>query len=226
MARGAYLGEFELMVLLALIRLGDDAYGVTISREIEKRSGREVAIGSVYAALERLEEKGFVASRLGDPTAERGGRAKRYFRITSQGLRGVRESQRALINLWNGLPATRRRQSMTTRRPPAIAAWIVDRLSSPPPTPPSPAICWRSSRTAARRRWYWRQTVGAILASRGRLAIPVLLQTLGLIAAYAARIPRRLCSVAAARFCRPLRPVGNRARVDRPHRTRRSCRST
>ena len=78
MARGAYLGEFELMVLLALIRLGDDAYGVPICREIETRSGREAAIGSVYAALERLEAKGLVTSRLGDATAVRGGRAKRY----------------------------------------------------------------------------------------------------------------------------------------------------
>jgi DNA-binding PadR family transcriptional regulator len=104
MARGGYLGEFELMVVLALIRLGEDAYGVPISREIEKRTGREVAIGSVYAALERLEEKGLVASRLGDPTAARGGRAKRYFRITSNGLNEARETQRTLVSLWQGLP--------------------------------------------------------------------------------------------------------------------------
>jgi DNA-binding PadR family transcriptional regulator len=93
------------MVLLALIRLDDRAYGVPISREIEQRSGREVALGSVYAALERLEEKGLVTSKLGDPTAERGGRAKRYFRVTAQGLREVRETQKALMSLWHGLPA-------------------------------------------------------------------------------------------------------------------------
>lgn len=104
MSRRGYLGEFELMVLLALIRLGDRAYGVTISREIEQRSGREVALGSVYAALERMEEKGLVTSRLGDPTAERGGRAKRYFRLTAQGLGDVRETQRVLESLWRGLP--------------------------------------------------------------------------------------------------------------------------
>ena len=92
------------MVLLALIRLGEHAYGVPISREIEQRCGREVALGSVYAALERLEEKGLVTSKLGDPTAERGGRAKRYFRVTARGLRDVRETQRALVNLWGGLP--------------------------------------------------------------------------------------------------------------------------
>jgi PadR family transcriptional regulator, regulatory protein PadR len=104
MARGIYLGEFELMVLLALIRLGDQAYGVPISREIEQCSKREVALGSVYAALERMEDKGLVTSRLGDPTAERGGRAKRYFRVTAQGLRSVREAQRALVSLWSGVP--------------------------------------------------------------------------------------------------------------------------
>ncbi len=104
MVRGTYLGEFELMVLLALIRLGDDAYGVPICHEIEKQSGREAALGSVYAALERLEEKGLVTSRLGDSTAVRGGRAKRYFRATAQGMRDVRQTQRALMNLWRGLP--------------------------------------------------------------------------------------------------------------------------
>jgi DNA-binding PadR family transcriptional regulator len=92
------------MVLLVLIRLGDDAYGVPICHEIEKRSGREAALGSVYAALERLQEKGLVTSRLGDSTAVRGGRAKRYFRITAQGMRDVRQTQRALMNLWRGLP--------------------------------------------------------------------------------------------------------------------------
>jgi len=104
MARSGYLGEFELMVLLALIRLGEDAYGVPICHEIEKQSGREAALGSVYAALERLEEKGIVTSRLGDSTAVRGGRAKRYFRVTAQGVRQVRQTQRVLMNLWRGLP--------------------------------------------------------------------------------------------------------------------------
>jgi len=104
MARSGYFGEFELMVLLALIRLGEDAYGVPICHEIEKQSGREAALGSVYAALERLEEKGLVTSRLGDSTAVRGGRAKRYFRVTAQGVRQVRQTQRTLLNLWRGLP--------------------------------------------------------------------------------------------------------------------------
>src|SRR5215472_8523905 len=104
MSRRGFLGEFELMVLLALMRLEDDAYGVPICNEIEKRSGREAALGSVYAALERLEEKGLVTSRLGGATAVRGGRAKRFFRVTAQGLHDVRQTQRALMNLWRGLP--------------------------------------------------------------------------------------------------------------------------
>jgi PadR family transcriptional regulator PadR len=104
MARQTYLGEFELMVLLSLIRLGENAYGVPIAREIEARSKREAALGSVYAALDRLEEKGLVSSKLGDPTAERGGRAKRFFRATGQGIKEVRETQRALVSLWKGLP--------------------------------------------------------------------------------------------------------------------------
>ena len=103
MARRSYVGDFELMVLLALMRLGEDAYGVPISREIEQQCGREVALGSVYAALERLEEKGLVASDLGAPTPERGGRAKRYFHVTRKGLREVRQARRGLINLWRGL---------------------------------------------------------------------------------------------------------------------------
>jgi PadR family transcriptional regulator len=98
-----YLGEFELLVMLTIIRLGEDAYGVPISREIEQQTGRSVAFGTVYATLERLERKGFASSSLGDATPERGGRAKRYFRATSTGLRTVRETKRNLVRLWEGL---------------------------------------------------------------------------------------------------------------------------
>src|ERR1700693_5760354 len=82
------------------MRLGEDAYGIPVSREIEERSGREVALGSVYAALERLAEKGFVTSKLGDSTPERGGRAKRYFHVTGKGLREIEETHRTLKKLW------------------------------------------------------------------------------------------------------------------------------
>ena len=102
-----FLGGFELLVLLALVRLGDEAYGVPISEAIEHSSGRPVSIGSVYVTLDRLAKKGLVSSRLGEPTAERGGRAKTYFRITTAGLRGVQQEQRTLTGLWNGVPRLR-----------------------------------------------------------------------------------------------------------------------
>jgi DNA-binding PadR family transcriptional regulator len=107
MRKGDYLGNFDLMLLLALMRLGDDAYGVTIAQELEDQTGREVVVASVYATLERLQERRLVASRLGEATQERGGRAKRYFRITGAGLREVRDARRSLMNLWNGLPELR-----------------------------------------------------------------------------------------------------------------------
>jgi DNA-binding PadR family transcriptional regulator len=100
----SYLGEFELMILLAVIHLGDQAYGVPISREIERNRGRDVSVGSVYAALERLENKGLVSSSFGDPTPERGGKAKRFFQVTQAGLRQVHETRRVLSELWRRLP--------------------------------------------------------------------------------------------------------------------------
>src|SRR6202049_2553460 len=108
MAKREFLGGFELLVLLSLIRLGDDAYGVPISDAIEESSGREVALGSVYITLDRLESKGLVSSRLGEPTPERGGRAKTYFHITAKGLREVRRARRTLTPLWSGVPQLRR----------------------------------------------------------------------------------------------------------------------
>ena len=104
MPKREFLGGFELLVLLALIRLGDEAYGVPISEAIEESSGKDVAIGSVYITLERLESKGLVSSRLGEPTPERGGRAKTYFKVTAKGLRQVRNAQRTLVSLWKGVP--------------------------------------------------------------------------------------------------------------------------
>ncbi len=108
MAGRPFLGSFELMVLLAVIRLDDAAYGVTILSALEARTGREVGVGSVYAALERLEAKGLVSSRLGDPTPERGGRAKRYFRATPDGVREARSTRVTLSLLWQGLPQLER----------------------------------------------------------------------------------------------------------------------
>jgi PadR family transcriptional regulator, regulatory protein PadR len=98
------LGQFELMVLLAILRVGEGAYGVPIANELHKATGRGVLLGSVYAALDRLEAKKLVTSTMGDPTPERGGRAKRYFTVSAKGVREVRETRRVLATLWNGLP--------------------------------------------------------------------------------------------------------------------------
>jgi DNA-binding PadR family transcriptional regulator len=97
------LTDFELMILLAILRV-DEAYGVPIAREIEGIAGRSVMLGAVYTALDRLEDRGLVGSRLGEPTRERGGRARRYFRVTARGLRAVKETRRALESLWADVP--------------------------------------------------------------------------------------------------------------------------
>jgi PadR family transcriptional regulator len=102
-----YLGEFEHIIVLALLRLGDRAYGVTVRQEIESRTNREVSIGSVYATLERLEIKGYVKSHRGDPTPERGGRSKRFFRVTPRGVAAVNRTQRALQSMTQGLDLIR-----------------------------------------------------------------------------------------------------------------------
>lgn len=101
--KGDYLGEFEQIVLLALIRLRDKAYGMTIRQEIEKRTGRQVSIGAAYATLDRLEEKGYVSSTVGEPTAERGGRSKRYYRLTVSGAQALNQSRQALEQMWDGV---------------------------------------------------------------------------------------------------------------------------
>ena len=101
------LGDIEHLVLLAILRLGQDAYGIPILDEVSARSGREVSRATVYVALKRLEQKGLLASRLGDSTPERGGRAKRFFAVTPPGLRAVRETQRSLVALWKGVAELR-----------------------------------------------------------------------------------------------------------------------
>jgi DNA-binding PadR family transcriptional regulator len=103
-----YLTDFELMILLSILRLGDEAYGVPIAREIETTGGRSVILATVYAALDRLEANELVSSSVGEPTPERGGRAKKFFRVTPAGLRAVRQTQEALTNLWTGIPQLKR----------------------------------------------------------------------------------------------------------------------
>lgn len=97
------LGSLEHIVLLALVRLGPSAYGMTVRMEIEERTGRSLSIGAIYATLERLQAKGYVSSFTGEPTAERGGRAKRFFRIEAEGMRALRESQRTIESMSAGL---------------------------------------------------------------------------------------------------------------------------
>jgi PadR family transcriptional regulator PadR len=103
MAAGQYLGEFEQIVLLAILRMGDDAYGVTIGTEIREQTRRVPTAGALYTTLDRLEEKGLISSVMGDPTPQRGGRAKRFFKVTGTGMQALTEAQRSYQNLMKGL---------------------------------------------------------------------------------------------------------------------------
>jgi len=103
MSSREHLGEFEQIVLLAVLRLGTDAYGVPIRREIEKRTSRSLTVGALYRTLDRLESKGYVASWFSDPVPERGGRSKRYFRLEPLGVRALRQTQEELAAMWEGV---------------------------------------------------------------------------------------------------------------------------
>jgi PadR family transcriptional regulator, regulatory protein PadR len=98
--------DFEQQVLLAVWRLGDEAYGASVRDELEEATGRDVAQGAVYVTLVRLEKKGWLKSSLSDPTPVRGGKAKRFFRILPEGIAGVTAAREALDRLWDGLPET------------------------------------------------------------------------------------------------------------------------
>lgn len=100
---GDYLGEFEQMVLLSIMRLGDDAYGLGIAEELETVAGRSPSSGALYTTLDRLERKGYLASYAGESTAERGGRPRRYLRLTPEGRAMLARSRSALLALWDGL---------------------------------------------------------------------------------------------------------------------------
>lgn len=104
MGKGDYLGEFELVVLLTLFHLGEEAYGMTIRMRIEEKTGRSVSIGAVYTTLRRLQAKGHVSSRLGEPSRSRGGRAKKFFALEPEGLAAVQRSREMFVSLWKGLP--------------------------------------------------------------------------------------------------------------------------
>ena len=104
MADSPSLGDFEQLILLALVRLGDDAYGVSIHNEIVRRARRDVTVAAVYKTLERLELKGFAVSTVGEPTAERGGRRKKHFRIQPGGRRALAHALGSLRRMTDGLP--------------------------------------------------------------------------------------------------------------------------
>lgn len=106
MGKGDYLGEFELLVMATLVRLGDEAYGMRIRQDIEERTGRPVSIGNVYAALRRLDAKGYLDTRKGRPTAARGGRAKRFYRLTTEGAEALERSRDLFLTVLEGLPET------------------------------------------------------------------------------------------------------------------------
>ena len=106
MTDASSLGEFEQVVLLAVLRLGDAAYAVSVRDEILDRTGRDVSRGSIYITLDRLETKGYLRSWLADPTPERGGRAKRYYALRPRAVEALRDSRRALVALWKGIEAT------------------------------------------------------------------------------------------------------------------------
>lgn len=97
------LGDFEQLVVLAVIRLGDDAYGITITAEIEDRTGFRISRGAVYTTLNRLENKGFLSSYLGEPLPVRGGRSRRYYRVEPEGLEALQTMRVALERMWKGL---------------------------------------------------------------------------------------------------------------------------
>ncbi len=105
----AFLSEFEFLVLASAARLGADAYAVTIRREIASRTGRKVSRGSVYVTLDRMAQKGFVKSSLGEPTPERGGKSKRYYRLTARGISAVQNSKRAFLAMVENLDPLLRR---------------------------------------------------------------------------------------------------------------------
>jgi PadR family transcriptional regulator len=108
MRKREFLGSLEILVLSAVSRAGRNASGIPIGGEIEAATGRPIAIGSIYVTLGRLEEKGLVTSELGEPTSERGGRAKAFFRLTAKGLRELQHAQRSLMQLWNDVPGVGR----------------------------------------------------------------------------------------------------------------------
>jgi PadR family transcriptional regulator, regulatory protein PadR len=107
MATFEALGEFEQIVLLAIVHVGEGAYGVPVREEIERRTGREISVGALYTAFDRLERKGFVYSTISDPTPQRGGRARRFVTVSASGLNALRRSRELHDRMWAGISSAR-----------------------------------------------------------------------------------------------------------------------
>ena len=103
------LGTLELAALLTVSRLGDDAYGLAVRRDLTERTGRDYSVGAVYTTLQRLEDKGLLTSHFSDPLPVRGGRSRRHFTITSAGARALREAERIAVAMWAGVGSLRPR---------------------------------------------------------------------------------------------------------------------
>lgn len=105
-SKDVYVGELEQLILLVVLRLGDEAYANPIRDDLARVARRRIARGALYTALERLEQKGCLRSTMGHPLPERGGRPRRYFAVTQTGLRALRQARRVLLGLWDGLETT------------------------------------------------------------------------------------------------------------------------
>lgn len=105
MSERAFLGEFEHLVLATALRV-EDGYGAELMRELEERTGRQVQGGALYVTLDRLEEKGYLVSRMGNPDRQRGGRPKRFVEVTPEGVRALSEHREAFLRVWDGIEST------------------------------------------------------------------------------------------------------------------------
>jgi PadR family transcriptional regulator, regulatory protein PadR len=102
----ATLGSLELTILLAVARLGDEAYGLSVRRDVSERTRRDYSVGAIYTTLERLERKGLISSRTTDPVPTRGGRSRRQFKVTAPGHRAIRQAERVAASVWAGVGTT------------------------------------------------------------------------------------------------------------------------
>ncbi|MBC7896154.1 MAG: helix-turn-helix transcriptional regulator [Cytophagaceae bacterium] len=102
----ASIAPFEVVVLLSIIRLGDDAYGLAVRRDVSARTGHDYSVGAIYTTLQRLEDKGMLNTWTSEPLPVRGGRARKHFRLTSTGRRAMREAERRATSVWAGVPST------------------------------------------------------------------------------------------------------------------------